>query len=654
MPSSKSFNLLGSVSAIQTDASQNITSGSYDQTKTNAVNRIQQAIRTGAVLQTLGASPVVFLDTQDVTSGFVPGGHGYSTDPIPGTNTCRVFIPLTIATNSALVTIAYFEYDTYADTYTYIGQLRFTLNTATTHTLRGIAVDDNGGTTSGWSVHFLTTNATAANGGYFYCPNVSKSQFAQVSFPTIPSATTGNTQATNAVFFMQETGGTNLLTTGVGIALDATSKIAYLGNSTTNTVFYKFNYTTAITTVGGTGITSDCFSFKTGANAIFSVALLQTNTMKLAIPKSSQNASLIGQKCIYVSSASAGYHFLASDLSNGSTTIPSLVTWNKLGTGTDYSAVTYSIATWSNLLDCEFNYSTTGVFMMKRSINSDPNMMIFGKNDPIYAEVAGTKYPTSFAGITVGGMFMTNGVLMATSTVVGQRGVYCLNVAADKYFYQTYAGAAPPSYIVTKVLDAKIATAIALSFKRELSSAANIPVSIQYRTSNFNVFPGTWTTFTNKNNDLSVEGGLQNITGGVQLRIPNTLIGDYAVNPMQLNDVLLLYTDLFMSDDNLEFVFSQSSTATPGAVSWKLKSTYSSNPSLYTMNLYADDGTNTVLTGMNSSTNMTSFFYSLDGGTSYTQFSTANPVAANAANAIIKVVVSSPPGVNTRATMRAS
>jgi hypothetical protein len=397
----------------------------------------------------------------------------------------------------------------------------------------------------------------------------------------------------------------------------------YIGQATTNTIFYKFTYNTAISTVSAAGMTTDCFNFKTGTNAQFGTAL-QTNNMKLAVPKSSQSGALIGNKCIYISSATFGFHFLVTDLSNGSTTTPSQVTWNKLGTGTDYAAITYAQACWSNILDCEINYSSaSGCFMMKRSINNDPNMQVFGRGDMIYEEVAGTKHPANFAGITTTGIFMSNGVLMANSTVAGQRGIYALNIAADKYFAKTYTGVVGPSYMVTPVISIDCAKAIASAMVAEYRNAASAP-SMGYRTSGFATFPNP-NLFTDMpaNNDLSSVGGLAHISQ-VQLIVYNTCMGDYGVNSQLINEIILAYIGKFDVSDYWRVQVDNTSMngASPVTVATKQVTAYSGGAQTIYFDLY--DSSKNLITTLNTTTHYAQFKKSTDGGTSFSNMTGAN------------------------------
>lgn len=643
----KAFDLMSSLSSIVTDAALSVTSGSYDQTKTNLVNRIQSRSPNGTTLPGLGISPVNFLSTQDLTGTPNPVAHGYSIDPSGSSTVSRVFIPLT--PSAASLPIAYFQYNYLTGVWTYIGKLTLTLNSSTVHTVRGIAVDDNSGGTTGWSIHVATTNATASNGGYFYAPNIDAADFTPGGSITIGTATTGDTQASKKVFWMQETGGTNLLTASLGFFFDAVAKVAYLGNATTNTIFYKFTYNTTISTVGASGITTDCYNFKTGTHTAFGTSL-QTNALKLAVPKSSQNASLIGQKCGYMSSATIGYHFLLSDLSSGSTTVPSLVSWNKLGTAVDYASITWAQATWSNLLDVEINASTaTGIFMMKRSINNDPNMRVFGKDDPIYSEVAGSKYPAAFAGTTIAGIFMSSGVLIANSTAVGQRGMYAIDIAADQYFVKTYTGVVAPSFLITPVITIDCAQALANAFVSEYRVGGTMPV-LQYRTSSFGVFPGTWTDLPSNNNLASV-GGLANVAQ-IQYRLLFSNMGDYGTNAQLVNEIILSYVNKYETSDSwlVKVDGTSRNGESPVTVAAKQIKAYGAVKTIY-FNLY--DSAGALVAQLNTSTHYAQFKKSTNGGSSYSNMASANDYTnSGAGTTVIQLNWAAPVAGVTRVAVR--
>lgn len=636
---SNAFNLMSNLNYIITDATQSITTGSYDPTKTNNVNRIFQRLITGGTRSTLGASPLNFQDTFDLSLGFAPGGHGHAINPVGASNLARVFIPLTPSTST--MTVAYFTYNIYQDVWAYVGQLKFTLQTATVHTIRGFIVDDNAGSSTGWSVHFETTNATVANGGYFYVPNCTAAQFLPSAAITIPTATTGDTQSSNKVFWVQETGGTNLLTVGLGLAVDKASKVAYSATATTSPTFYEFNYGAIISTVGATGITSDLFVFKTAANATFATALFQSNCMSLAIPKSSQNPSLIGQKCIYISSATTGYHFLASDLSSGSSTVPSLVQWNKLGTGVDFiSPTAFTMAHWDNDLDVEFNYSTSGQVVMKSSINNDTNIRIFGKNDITYTEAAGTQTGVASFGLTISGIFTASGILFLNSTAPDQRGCYAINVAADQFFAQTKTGVIGQSYIITPVISVDCAAGLAIAIGAEAPRTLIRPV-IQYRTSNFGVFPGTWATLPT-NNDLSTVAGLTNISQ-IQLRVLPSTISNNALITSQLWELFLNYIGKFEISANWNMRVDGSSVNgnTPVTAAARQVTQYGTGPKTIYFNIY-NAVSKLLIKQVNTTDNFVNFNKSSDTGATFTIMASANDYADAAGTTVIQYTDPSP------------
>lgn len=654
MSTAAAFGLSSSLSSIITDAANAILSGTYDQTKTNLINRISQRTLTGASLATLGPPPVDFIDTFDAALGAAPNATGimWAVDPTSPSQIVKIFVP--VAPSAATIGILHFTYNYVTGAIGYVGRINLTLNTSTVHTLRGLTVDDNGGSTTGWKIFVATTNATAANGGLFVAYNIAAADFSPASATVIPAATNVSTVASKAVFWYQETGGTNNLTSSIGLGLDLTNKFIYVGQSTTNTIFYKFNYNVGALTPSVTGVVTDPFLFKTGTYTGIGTAL--QNSMKLAIPKSSQTPALIGNPCIYLSSATNGYHLLASDFSNGSTgaLTPNSAGWTKTGTGVDYLAPTWSNATWCNLLDMEINYSSaSGIFAMKRSINNDPNIKFFGRGDVVYTETAQTVYPELFAGITLPSITCIYGVLFAPSTATGQRGVYLVNAGADQYFGTTYTGAVPPTSIITPVLTTNIAESLALAYIKEFNYPGVNPV-IQYRTSNFGVFPGTWTNLGVLNNNLRNEAGLKNITQ-VQFRFLFNTVAYSASQSAQLNEVILAYTSLFESLENFAFDLDSTTvgTNTPSYVAFQVVKTWSTAPADLIVRGYTPGSTSVLAPfPLQYSVTPSIFQYSTDGGTSWNALPSI--ATLNTLGYKFRVNVTSPPGGNAVMTVRAS
>lgn len=643
MATAKALSLLTLLNSIKTDALSSVTSGTYDPTKTNLVNRIIQSTLTGAALSTIGPAPVINFDTIDLPNGLTPGTLATFVDPQAGSTLIKGFILHAITASN--IPITYFTYDYQTRVLTYVGRILATLPSGT-HTLRAFYVDDNTGSTTGWKLFIATTNTTTTNGGAFMVNAVAASQFVQVSFPTVSLATTGDTQASNRVFFLQETGGTNNMTAAIGFGLDFTNKILYVGNTTTNTIFYKFTYSTAITTVGaGTGITSDLYNFKTGAVSTFGVALLNLNNMKFVTPKS---GLLANQACIYVSTAATGYHVPVTDILTGVTTFPNMIQWNKLGTGVDYTAPTYALSVWSNGLDCEFNYSTTGLIMMKRAINNDPNMRIFGKGDVLNNEAAMTLTPQEFPGMTVSSIGIASGLLFAVNSGTGQRGLDILDVTTDQYWVSTYPNIAAPSYIISPVLSAPIGVALAMAIVAEYNRKG-LAMVVQFRTSNFSVFPGTWLP-TADNGDFSSVGGLQGVSQ-VQFRFLPITMSYTSVNARQMNEAYLVYTALNEISANWEGSVDNTTAnaTTPTRTAFRLQTAYTSVvPTLY-FRAYDDSGN--LVASANTASNPTLFEYTTNNGTSWNSLGT---IPNTALTTEVRYNWASPPGVAVTCSIRES
>lgn len=654
MSSAISFNLPASVSSIITDAAQSITSGSYDPTKTTLVNRVTQRTLPGTSLPTMGPPPADFMDMQNAPLGAAPNATGvmWATDAVSPSTTMRVFVP--VAPAAAVIGVLMFTYNYVSGAIAYLGRINLTLPTTTVHTIRGLAVDDNSGGTTGWKIFIETTNATAANGGLFVAYNIAQADFSTAAATVIPSATTGNTVATKAVFWYQETGGTNNLTAGIGLGLDLANGFIYAGQSTTNTIFYKFNYNVGSITPSATGVVTEPYLFKTGSYTGVGTSL--QNSMKICSPKSSQNAGLIGQTCIYISSATQGYHLLASELTSGSSgaLTPTAASWNKIGTGVDYISPVWVASTFSSNLDMEINFSSaSGVFMMKRTINNDPNIRFFGRGDVTYTEAAGTITPPLFAGTTVVNMAVMGGVLFVPNTTVGQRGVYVLNMATDQYFLNTYTGSTAPSYILSPVISTNIAQSLALAFIREFNQVGVSPV-VQYRTTNFAAFPGSWTNLSVNNNNLINEAGLANITQ-VQLRLSFNSVSYSASQSSQMNNIILAYTSLFESLENFAFDLDSTTqgTNTPSYVAFQTVKNWVTAPSDLIIRGYTP-GSTSVLSPfpIQFSTSASLFSYSTDGGTTWNALPSI--AALNTLGYKFRVNVTSPPGGNAVMTVRGS
>lgn len=221
---------------------------SYNQTKTTIQGRI--ASKTINSQTVLGPPLNKFIDVQtDAT--LAPTATYISSNN-------RMFCLGAIAAGALPVLL--YSFNTTTGVSSYVGRINILLPNvaATTHTIRGLKVIDNG--TTGWRIYVLTTGSVTINGGLFEAYDIALSDFVPIGFPTIPFAT-GNGQ--KAVYFHQDPAnrGTNhLQTASVGMVLDKTNNILYAHNGVAATHQY-YVFSTSITptystdAITGTAIT---------------------------------------------------------------------------------------------------------------------------------------------------------------------------------------------------------------------------------------------------------------------------------------------------------------------------------------------------------------------------------------------------------------
>ena len=160
---------------------------SYDQTRTTLAGRVTQ--RTIDAKPVLGPSPTRFLDVFSDTVGAVtPTAIMFASD------NGRIFVLGTIA-GGALPILCY-EINQSTGVHTYVGRVNMAVpaSPAIVHTIRSLKVLDTG--TSGWKIYAIATGTVLLGGsGVLLANNIARSDFTQVSPPTIPFATGSNQKA---------------------------------------------------------------------------------------------------------------------------------------------------------------------------------------------------------------------------------------------------------------------------------------------------------------------------------------------------------------------------------------------------------------------------------------------------------------------------
>ncbi|NDD83817.1 hypothetical protein EBZ38_05965 [bacterium] len=161
------------------------TGTSYDQTRTTLAGRVTQRTVDGKPV--LGPSPTRFLDV------FSDTGVAPITTMFP-TENGRLFCIGAIA--SGAIPIILYEINASTGVHTYIGRINVAVpaSPAIVHTIRSIRALDSG--TTGWKIYIVATGTVLLGGsGVLLANNINRSDFSQVSPPTIPFATGNNQKA---------------------------------------------------------------------------------------------------------------------------------------------------------------------------------------------------------------------------------------------------------------------------------------------------------------------------------------------------------------------------------------------------------------------------------------------------------------------------
>lgn len=210
--------------SITLDIQQSL-SNTYDKTKTTLAGRVVQ--RTINSQTVLGPTLTQFIDTQ-TQAAITPSYTKYN--PTTG----RLFV---LGPASATPTILLFNVSVNG-TQSYVGKIVISLANAaaTTHTFRGLDVDDSGAT---WQIYLATTGSVAINGGIYLVNGLTAADFTPAGI-TIYSAQQSNQKA---VYLLQDDlfkGVNNNITTTWGV-----SKFRDSTNPSFNTKIYTMNNTAA-------------------------------------------------------------------------------------------------------------------------------------------------------------------------------------------------------------------------------------------------------------------------------------------------------------------------------------------------------------------------------------------------------------------------
>lgn len=452
---------------------------------------------------------------------------------------------------------------------------------------------------------------------------------------TIDSTTDRLTQTAHGyltndpIFLTNLSGGAGLVTNGIYFVRNPTAN-DYQVSTTSGGAVVNITTNGTVDVCRAFGTTGDAFVHKTGNLPALAGTLISSDSEDYAVPGHTANS---GQPCIFFCTSTNLYLGRISELTSGTTSWPSLVTSNLLGTSNQIVAPTLTLATWSNVLDRAIYLTNTSVLVMKQVVNNSIDKIFAGTNN-IYRETF-TSDAIPLQWINAGALDVEDGwLIVQTTTNVGQRGVLLADLRSDTLFDY--------SYIVTKVLDT---TNSVYKFITTIDKLYDDTGSLQvyYRTSGFGSISGGWTPIGFAEDLTSVATGNQ-----VQFKITFATLGLDTCIPAQLCEFFLGFESNTEISGNWEFSDDFSDNAVPSRTAFRLKSVYSSSvPTLY---YRAYDLSNSLIVNHNTVTNAANFEYSTDNGTSWLPLGTI----PNVVGTLLRYTFTSPPGVDVRPGLKES
>lgn len=436
----------------------------------------------------------------------------------------------------------------------------------------------------------------------------------------------------------------------------AAQTVYFVRNPTANT--FELSATSGGSSINATSVTastvvtrafgqstSQWLSIRTGTITGLSGTILLTNSQKSVVPTQTTDplipAGINNQSCIFLPTSTGFYFFKVSDITNGVTTFPSMVTVNNQGSGIDYTAITTINATYSFTTGRIVYTSNVAQLYVKRWQNGVIDQQ-FGGLNTTYLESSGVN-PYTFAGVTVGNLEVESGWLIMCLGTIGQRGVLYMDFRSDAL--------GGYSYVTSPVVDTSDVQSATLIGTIEKLFDLTAPMVFSYKTkatstdASFNDPTTGWTTIPTQA-DLSLYA-FNNYT---QFRIDFEIAMGEVNTPAQINDLFLSYsgkTELSdywaMDDDN-----TTQGTGSPSYVTFVQKKVYTASvPTLY-MRGYDAAGTQNIAT-LDTVTNVGVVSNSTNNGTSFSA-----GVGPNTIGTLLRFLIASPPGARSYLSLKES
>jgi hypothetical protein len=404
----------------------------------------------------------------------------------------------------------------------------------------------------------------------------------------------------------------------------AAQTVYFVRNQTSNT--FELSATTGGVSILGTSVvsgtqaarafgtsTAQWLSIRTGTLTGFVGTFLLTNSEQVVVPTQTTDptipAAVNNQTCIFVATTANFYLFKVSEITNGATTLPTMVTVNNLGTGIDYTAISTAYALYSPVVGRVVYVSNATIFYVKRWINSAIDSS-FGALTTTYLENSANS-PYAFSGATVINIESANGWLYSISSTIGQRGVISMDLHSDSMFGYSYVTS--PVQDTSAILKPRTIQTVERLFDLTASMVFSYKTAATYSDATFNSPTTGWTVLPTATDPSVI--GLNNFT---QFRIDFGIANGNVNTPAQINELYMSYDGkIEMSDywagDNDN---TTQGSGSPSYVSFIQKVLYPSFPSTLFLRGYDASGNQTVGT-LDTVTNVGVVSYSTDGGTSW-------------------------------------
>lgn len=611
--------------AIALELTRDVVS-SYDSTKTTVLGRAAKktlnALQGGKTVvgTPLNAFADVFTDSALTGNRITVSNNGHE-------------LHLTASSAAGLASLVLYDVDETTGLKSYVGKLQAQFPN-TTHTWRGFRLVNDSGVT-GWRIIISSIGTIAANGGLFSLENIAKTDFVQGVPAIIPAATAGGQKA---VYWHQETGGTNNLTVAQGLAhahdaMLGTETIVVPNGLVAAPSFYTFNAANTIVAVGGGGVTTDWYSHKTGTIAGLQGPFLLLNNYAIAVPDASSGAPLAlqGQTCLFVAGSVGPSLGKISDLTSGATTWPSYTARDATDVSNTNTAVTPTTMHWSHTMQRVIMQLNNGSCIVKKFVNAAYEAQFGDANNSQYKAAQPVAF-YEFGGIAFGATYEHNGWLYTTQSTAGQ----VVGQAFDMRSMYQYDF----SSIISKVISVPRASFVSLSVHAPVRSFGKF----WYRNSGFGSATGGWLEIPTDR----ILTTIANTTGQIQFKFQPRFDRDAVTIPLQIIESYLVIQPEDENDSAWRGDMRNSVPTSPARTAFSQVSTYTGTKH-WEFKAYNRD-TGALVAQADTLNNPTDFEISANDGVSYSAISGA--LASSPLLNVLRYKWSSPPAVPVDCSLR--